>query len=308
MNFVNQVIQGAMLGGFYALTACGLSFLFGVMRIINLAHGSLAILAAFLMVGVLNATNLPNLLGDYGYLAPFIALLVILPAMALIGWALQYLVLDRSLRGGPLIPILSTFGVAVILDNGMFETYGANSQSLGPDIGDLAFNSWNLTDTLTIGQLDALIFATAVIVLGGLQLMLAKTGIGRTIRATAEDPAIVELVGINPRLVFAVAAAIAVGLTGLAGVALAMRTSFDPYAGGPLLIFAFETVVIGGIGSLWGTLIGGIVLGVAQNIGAEISADGFLIAGHLTFLVILIFRTFGIVPKFSALKLRRVAA
>jgi branched-chain amino acid transport system permease protein len=308
MNFVNQIIQGAMLGGFYALTACGLSFLFGVMRIINLAHGSLAILAAFLMVGLLNATNLPNILGDYGYLAPFIALLVILPAMALIGWALQYLVLDRSLRGGPLIPILSTFGVAVILDNGMFETYGANSQSLGPDIGDLAFNSWNLTNTLTIGQLDALIFATAVIVLGGLQLMLAKTSIGRTIRATAEDPAIVELIGINQRLVFAVAAAIAVALTGLAGVALAMRTSFDPYAGGPLLIFAFETVVIGGIGSLWGTLIGGIILGVAQNIGAEISADGFLIAGHLTFLVILILRTFGIVPKFSGLKLRRAAA
>jgi branched-chain amino acid transport system permease protein len=297
-----------MLGGFYALTACGLSFLFGVMRIINLAHGSLAILAAFLMVALLNASNLPNLLGDYGYLAPFIALIVILPIMALLGWALQYLVLDRSLRAGPLIPILSTFGVAVILDNGMFETYGANSQSLGPDIGDLAFNSWNLTSTLTIGQLDALIFLTAVVVLGGLQLMLAKTAIGRTIRATAEDPAIVELVGINQRLVFAVAAAIAVALTGLAGVALAMRTSFDPYAGGPLLIFAFETVVIGGIGSLWGTLIGGIVLGVAQNIGAEISADGFLIAGHLTFLVILIFRTFGIVPKFSMPKLRRAAA
>jgi branched-chain amino acid transport system permease protein len=308
MNFVNQVIQGAMLGGFYALTACGLSFLFGVMRIINLAHGSLAILAAFLMVGFLNATDLTDVMGDYGYLAPFVSLLVILPAMALVGWALQYLVLDRSLRAGPLIPILSTFGVAVILDNGMFEGYGANSQSLGPDIGDLAFNSWNLTNTLTIGQLDALIFATAVVVLGGLQLMLAKTGIGRTIRATAEDPAIVELIGINQRLVFAVAAAIAVALTGLAGVALAMRTSFDPYAGGPLLIFAFETVVIGGIGSLWGTLIGGIVLGVAQNIGAEISADGFLIAGHLTFLVILIFRTFGIVPRLPAFKLRRAAA
>jgi branched-chain amino acid transport system permease protein len=307
MNFINQVLQGAMLGGFYALTACGLSFLFGVMRIINLAHGSLAILAAFFMVGLLNATNLPNIMGDYGYLAPFVSLIVILPVMAAVGWALQFLVLDRSLRAGPLIPILSTFGVAVILDNGMFENYGANSQSLGPFIGDLAFGSWSLTDTLTIGQLDALIFATAVVVLGGLQLMLAKTAVGRTIRATAEDPAIVELIGINPRMVFGVAAAIAVALTGLAGVFLGMRTSFDPYAGGPLLIFAFETVVIGGIGSLWGTLIGGIVLGVAQNIGAEISADGFLIAGHLTFLVILIFRTFGIVPKLPAFR-RRVAA
>jgi branched-chain amino acid transport system permease protein len=308
MNFVNQIIQGVMLGGFYALTACGLSFLFGVMRIINLAHGSLAILAAFLMVGVLNASNLPNVLGDDAALAPFLALIVILPVMAVIGWAFQFLVLDRSLRAGPLIPLLSTFGVAVILDNGMFETYGANSQSLGPDIGDLAFGSWNVTDTITIGQLDALIFATAVVVLGVLQLMLAKTAIGRTIRATAEDPAIVELIGINQRLVFAATTAIAVALTGLAGVFLAMRTSFDPYAGGPLLIFAFETVVIGGIGSLWGTLIGGIVLGVAQNIGAEISADGFLIAGHLTFLVILIFRTFGIVPKMPAFKLRRAAA
>lgn len=308
MNFVNQVIQGAMLGGFYALTACGLSFLFGVMRIINLAHGSLAVLAAFLLLSLLNATNLPNIMGDYGYLAPFLALIVIMPVMALVGWALQYLVLDRSLRSGPLIPILSTFGVAVILDNGMFEGYGADSQSLGPFIGDLSFGSWSLTDTISLGQLDVLIFAVAVIVLGGLQLMLAYTPVGRTIRATADDPAIVELVGINPRLVFAVTAAIAVALTGLAGVFLGMRTSFAPYAGGPLLIFAFETVVIGGIGSLWGTLIGGIVLGVAQNIGAEINPNGFLIGGHLTFLFILIIRTFGIAPKLPKLRLRRAAA
>jgi branched-chain amino acid transport system permease protein len=308
MNFLNQVLQGAMLGGFYALTACGLSFLFGVMRIINLAHGSLAILAAFLLLGLLNATNLPNILGDYGYLAPFIALIVILPVMALVGWAFQFLVLDRSLKSGPLIPILSTFGVAVILDNGMFETYGANSNSLGPFIGDLSFGSWAITDTISIGQLDALIFAVAVIVLGGLQLMLAYTPVGRTIRATADDPSVVGLIGINPRIVFSVAAAIAVALTGLAGVFLGMRTSFDPYAGGPLLIFAFETVVIGGIGSLWGTLVGGIILGVSQNIGAEINPAGFLIAGHLTFLVILIVRTFGIVPTFSLPRLRKAAA
>lgn len=308
MNFLNQVLQGTMLGGFYALTACGLSFLFGVMRIINLAHGSLAILAAFLLLGLLNATNLPNVLGDYGYLAPFISLIIILPVMALVGWAFQFLVLDRSLKAGPLIPILSTFGVAVILDNGMFETYGANSNSLGPFIGDLSFGSWAMTDTISIGQLDALIFAVAVIVLGGLQLMLAYTPVGRTIRATADDPSVVGLIGINPKIVFSVAAAIAVALTGLAGVFLGMRTSFDPYAGGPLLIFAFETVVIGGIGSLWGTLVGGIILGVSQNIGAEINPAGFLIAGHLTFLVILIVRTFGIVPKFSLPRFRKAAA
>lgn len=283
MNFLNQIIQGVLLGGFYALLACGLSFMFGVMRIINLAHGSLAILAAFLLMGFCNYTNL----------SPFIGLALVLPVMALLGWALQFAVLDRSLRAGPLIPVLSTFGVAVILDNSMFEVYGANSQSLGPNIGDLAYNSWNLTNTISIAQLDALVFATAVVVLGGLQFILARTAIGRTIRATASDPSVVDLIGVDSRMVYAVAAAMAMVMIGLAGAFLGMRNSFDPYAGGPQLIFAFETIVIGGLGSLWGTLIGGIVLGVAQNIGATISPHGFLIAGHLTFLMVLVARTFG---------------
>jgi branched-chain amino acid transport system permease protein len=283
MNFLNQIIQGVLLGGFYALLACGLSFMFGVMRIINLAHGSLAILAAFLLLDFCNYTNL----------SPFLGLLLVLPVMALVGGVLQFAVLDRSLRAGPLIPVLSTFGVAVILDNSLFEAYGANSQSLGPNIGDLAFNSWNLTDTISIAQLDALVFATAVVVLGGLQFILARTAIGRTIRATANDPSVVDLIGVDSRAVYAVSAAMAMVMVGLAGAFLGMRDSFDPYAGGPQLLFAFETIVIGGLGSLWGTLIGGIVLGVAQNIGATISPHGFLIAGHLTFLAVLIARTFG---------------
>ena len=198
MNFINQLLQGVLLGGFYALVACGLSFLFGVMRVINLAHGSLAILAAYLLLDFANYTNM----------SPFLGLLLVLPVMALVGWLLQFLVLDRSLRSGPLVPILSTFGVSIILDNAMFEHYGADSQSLGPSIGDLAFNSWNLTDTLTVAQLDCLVFGTAVVVLGGLQLMLAKTSIGRTIRATADDPSVVDLIGVDSRLVYAVTAAI----------------------------------------------------------------------------------------------------
>jgi len=292
MNLLNQILQGILLGGFYALLACGLSFLFGVMRIINLAHGSLAVLAAYLLMSLINATNWP----------PFAGLILVLPVMALIGWALQFAVLNRSLRSGPLIPVLSTFGIAVILDNAMFQQYGANTVSLGPDIGDLAYNSWNLTSTLYIGQLDALIFATAVAALGGLQLCLTYTPIGRTIRATAEDPSVVELVGIDARKVYAMAAVISMIFAGLAGAFLGMRSSFAPYAGGPLLIFAFETVVIGGLGSLWGTLVGGIILGVAQNIGAAINPRGFLIAGHLVFLAILILRTFGGGSIFRALR------
>ena len=282
MIWINQIIQGVLLGGYYALIACGLSFMFSVMGIINIAHGSLAILAAFALF----------VLADQFGMSPFLALVIVLPAMAALGWALQRLVLERSARAGALVPILSTFGLAIVVDNLLFEQFGADTRSLAPYIGSFSYDSWSLTDDIDIGQLSVLIFAAAVILLGGLQLFLSRTPLGRAIRATAEDPDTVGLVGINARRVNATAAAIAMATVGLAGAALAMRATFDPYAGAPQLIFAFEAAVIGGAGSLWGTLIGGIVLGVAQNLGAQINPQGFFIAGHGVFLVILFVRLF----------------
>jgi branched-chain amino acid transport system permease protein len=271
-----------LLGGYYALIACGLSFMFSVMGIINIAHGSLAILAAFGLF----------VLADRFDISPFLGLVVVLPAMAAIGWALQRVVLERSMRAGLLVPILSTFGLSIVIDNLLFEQFGADTRSLAPYIGSFSYDSWPLTDDIDIGQLSALIFATAIVVLGGLQLFLSRTPLGRAIRATAEDPDTVGLVGINARLVNATAAAIAMATVGLAGAALAMRATFDPYAGAPQLIFAFEAAVIGGAGSLWGTLIGGVVLGVAQNIGAQINPQGFFIAGHAVFLIVLFGRLY----------------
>ena len=282
MIWMNQIIQGVLLGGYYALIACGLSFMFSVMGIINIAHGSLAILAAFALF----------VLADQFGMSPFLGLVVVVPAMAALGWALQRLVLERSARAGALVPILSTFGLAIVIDNLLFEQFGADTRSLAPYIGSFSYDSWSLTDDIDIGQLSMLIFAAAVILLGGLQLFLSRTPLGRAIRATAEDPDTVGLVGINARLVNATAAAIAMATVGLAGAALAMRATFDPYAGAPQLIFAFEAAVIGGAGSLWGTLIGGVVLGVAQNLGAQINPQGFFIAGHGVFLVILFARLF----------------
>lgn len=282
MIWVNQIIQGVLLGGYYALIACGLSFMFSVMGIINIAHGSFAVLAAFALF----------VLADQFGVSPFLGLAIVIPAMAAIGWALQRLVLERSARAGILVPILSTFGLSIVIDNLLFEQFGADTRSLAPYIGSFSYDSWSLTDDIDIGQLSALIFATAVVVLGGLQLFLSRTALGRAIRATAEDPDTVGLVGINARFVNAAAAAIAMATVGLAGAALAMRATFDPYAGPPQLIFAFEAAVIGGAGSLWGTLIGGIVLGVAQNIGAQINPQGFFIAGHAIFLIILFARVF----------------
>ncbi len=277
MIWVSQLINGVLLGGYYALLACGLSFMFGVMRIINLAHGDLAILAACVAF----------FMADSAGISPFVAFIGVLPLMAVVGWLLQRGMLERSLRAGILVPLLTTFGLAIVVENGLFEWLGADTRSLAPDIGDFAFDSWAVTGNIYIGWLAALIFAVAVALLGGLKLFLTHTSLGRAIRATAEDPDTAELVGINARSVYATAAAIAVATAGLAGIFLAMRETFTPYSGPTQLIFAFEAVVIGGIGSLSGTLIGGIVLGVAQTFGAQINPQGFLIAGHVVFLAVL---------------------
>ena len=280
MILLNQLLQGVFLGGYYALIACSLSFMFGVMRIVNLAHGSIVVLAAFLLF----------VLADRFEISPWLALVAVVPVMAGLGLLLQRFVLDRSLRGGLLVPLLATFGLAIVLDNALFESFGADTRSLSPYIGDLSYNSWSITEDITVGQLDVLILAVAILLLGGLQVLLSRTRIGRAIRATAEDPGTVGLIGIDARAVYGMATAIAMGMAAIAGAFLAMRATFDPYSGGAQLIFAFEAVVIGGVGSLWGTLAGGIVLGVAQNIGAAIDPSGFFIAGHVTFLTVLVGR------------------
>ena len=282
MNFVNAIIQGILLGGYYAMIACGLSFMMGVMKIINLAHGSLAIVAAFAFF----------LLAEYWEINPFLALLLVLPLMAAVGWFLQRGILEQSARSGALVPILSTFGLAIVIDNTLFEYFGADTRSLAPFIGSLSYDSWSLTNDIYVGKLAVVTFVAAMALLGGLQLLLTHTPIGRAIRATAEDPDTVELVGINSRAVNAISAAIALTTVGIAGMFLAMRATFDPYAGPLQLIFAFEAAVIGGAGSLWGTLAGGVILGLAQTLGAQVHPQGFLITGHAVFLIILFGRRY----------------
>ncbi|MDB5522952.1 MAG: transporter permease [Rhizobium sp.] len=279
---MNQIIQGIMLGGYYALIACGLSFMFSVMRIINLAHGSLAVASAYLIFVLTEKAHLPLWAGFI--LAMFV--------MAVVGWLIQRLILDRSARGGQLLPILSTFGLSMVIDNSLFEQFGADTRSLANAIGDLSWASWELPGGIFLGKLPVLIFATAVVLLAGLQLMLSHTTLGRAIRATAEDPDTAGLMGIDAGKVNAAAAAIAMVTVTIAGMFLAMRATFEPYSGAPQLLFAFEAAVIGGAGSLWGTLIGGIILGVAQTMGASLHPLGFLIAGHAVFLIILLARLF----------------
>ncbi|HEX3453208.1 MAG TPA: branched-chain amino acid ABC transporter permease [Gaiellaceae bacterium] len=283
MIWVNQIVQGVLLGGFYALLASGLSLMFGVMRIINLAHGDLAVLGAFFTYVLVN---------DHSW-SPWLALVIVLPAMGFGGWLLQRTMLERSLRSGVLVPLLTTFGLGIVIQNLLFEQFGANPISLGSSIGTLAYDSWQIGSQIFIPKLSALILGVAVAVLLGLQVLLTRTSIGRALRATAQDADTAQLVGIDARRVYALATAIAVAVAALAGVFLAMRSQVAPYDGPSLLIFAFEAVVIGGLGSLWGTLVGGIVLGVSQNVGQQIgqeyfgTSEWFFISGHIVFLAVL---------------------
>jgi branched-chain amino acid transport system permease protein len=289
MSWVNAVIQGILLGGLYALFACGLSLMFGVMRIINLAHGDLALLGTFMVM----------VISQHLGLSPFAALVIVLPGAAAVGYVLQMGILQRSLRGGELAPLLATFGLSVVIGNLLLETFSADTHSL--NAGALTTASWHISGQLSIPALGVVIFAVAVLVLGGLQLFLSRTRLGRAMRATADDPGTAELVGINSRRVYATASAIAIASAALAGMFFGMRSSFDPTLGPAQLIFAFEAVVIGGLGSLWGTLVGGIILGVAQTVGAQIDPAWSILSGHILFLAVLAFRSGGI---FSAQEVR----
>jgi branched-chain amino acid transport system permease protein len=283
VTWVNAVIQGILLGGLYALFACGLSLMFGVMRIINLAHGDLALLGTFMVLVVTQHVGL----------SPFAALAIVLPGAAIAGYVAQYGMFTPSLRGGELAPLLATFGLSVVIGNLLLEIFSADTHSLSA--GALTTASWKISSQLSISALSSVIFAVAVLVLGGLQLVLSYTQLGRAMRATADDAATAELVGINAKRVYAVAAAIALSTAALAGTFFGMRSSFDPTLGPAQLIFAFEAVVIGGLGSLWGTLVGGIILGVAQTVGAEaFGASWAIVSGHVVFLVVLAFRSQGI--------------
>lgn len=286
MDWINAIVQGILLGGLFALFATGLSLAFGVMRFVNLAHGDFAILGAFLAVST-TATLDVN---------PFLALFVVVPVFALLGYLLQRFVFNRTIGADPLPSILVTFGLGVVIQNALLERYSADSRGL--DAGSIETSSISLSDSINIGWFPLLTLVIAVAVLTSLQLFLSHTRLGRAFRATSDDPVTARLMGIDDRNVYAVAMAIAFATVAVAGVFLGIRQTFGPADGPAQLLFGFEAVVIGGLGSLWGTLAGGVILGVAQALGNEIDVrTGFgsgTLLGHVLFLVVLAVRPNGL--------------
>jgi branched-chain amino acid transport system permease protein len=287
MAWVNAIIQGILTGGLYALFACGLSLLFGVMKVVNLAHGDLAVVGAYVGIGVIAVTHMPFL-----WSIPVVCIL-----MAVLGYVLQRSLIQAALSRGELITLIVTFGLSIVIENGLQEFFTANTRGIGVG-SSIVSASFSIGSQIQIGWLPVIIFALAVIVLLALQYFLSASKYGRLIRAVADDREAALLSGVNARHVFGVAAAVAFATVGLAGVAYGMSGVVAPSTGtDTILLFAFAAVVIGGLGSLWGTLLGGVVLGVAQQVGAQINISYEAIAGYIIFLVVLVFRPQGITAR-----------
>jgi branched-chain amino acid transport system permease protein len=267
--------------------AAGLSLIFGVMRLVNIAHGDLIVLAAYVALMVTTTLGLD----------PLTSLLLVVPIMAIIGYTLQRGLLNRTLGDDLLPPLLVTFGLSIIIQNGLLELFTADSRKL--QAGAIEVMTFQVAQGLWVGALPLIQFVVAVAVIAALQALFYKTALGRAFRATSDDQPVAQLMGLDTRHVFGMAMALSLAVIAIAGVFLAVRANFDPAIGPARLIFGFEAIIIGGLGSMWGTLAGGIILGVSQAIGAQIDPGWQLLAGHIVFLIILAVRPQGLFPKVS---------
>jgi branched-chain amino acid transport system permease protein len=289
MGWVNAIIQGILTGGLYALFACGLSLMFGVMKLVNLAHGDLAVVAAYIGIGVIAVIHIPFL-----WSVP-----IVVAIMAALGYVLQRSLFQAAITRGELTTLIVTFGLSIVIENGLLQFFTANNRGIGTG-SSLISSSFSIGAGLQIAWLDVVIFALAVVVLLSLQYFLSSSKYGRLIRAVADDREAAQLAGADYRHVFGIAAALAFSTVALAGIAYGMTTVVSPTTGtDTILLFAFAAVVIGGLGSLWGTLVGGIVLGVAQQIGAQINISYELLAGYIVFLAVLVIRPQGLTTRRS---------
>jgi len=284
-EWINTLLQGVLLGGLYALFAAGLSLSFGVMRMINIAHGDMIVFAGYAAIFTAEHLGLP----------PALTLLLVAPALAVLGYLAQRLVFNRTLGDDVLRPLLLTFGLSIVIQNALQEMFSADVRGL--DIGPLATANFQLGGDVAIGVLPLLVMATAVATLAALQWLFRQTRAGRAFRATSDDAGTAQLMGVNRQHVYALAMAIASAVVAVAGVFLVMRTTISPSDGPARLLYSFEAVIIGGLGSLWGTLLGGTILGVAQAVGAKLNPGWGVLSGHLAFLLVLMFRPQGLMPK-----------
>jgi branched-chain amino acid transport system permease protein len=284
--WLNQLLQGILLGGLYTLFATGLSLSAGVMRFVNIAHGDFIVLGCFVLLMLTTAAGFN----------PVVATLALLPLAFVVGFALQRFLLQRVVGENVLLVILVTFGLSIIIENGLLQGFGANPEKISG--GWIETATIGLGHDINMGLFQLMTFVTAVALVAVLDLLLYRSGIGAKIRAVADDVAAADLIGLSSARIYAVAMGISFVTIGIAAGFMSIWTDFDPASGPTRLLIAFEVVVLGGLGSMWGSLVGGILLGVAQSVGAQFDIAWQMLAGHIVFLVVLAVRPQGLFPKY----------
>ncbi len=284
MQWLDGIVQGILLGGLYAQYALGMALMFGVMRIVNITHGDLMILLALTGISIASAFSL----------SPWSVLVALVALGAILGLLLQRLILNRVVGADPLPSLIATFGLSVALQNAMLQVWSADTRSL--HAGGLAQASYQF-GTLYVGVLPMIVLVTATALTGGLDATLRYTRFGRALRAASADVEAAALTGVDPKAAYAGATAVAVAILGFAAVFQSMRATVAPADGAFQLIYAFEAVIIGGMGSIWGAFFGAMVLGVSQSIGFRIDPGFGILAGHFVFLLILALRPQGLLGK-----------
>jgi branched-chain amino acid transport system permease protein len=286
VNWIDTIVQGTLLGGLYALFAMGLAIIYGVMRQINIAHGDFIVLGAYVALGITAVTGLH----------PFLVIPLAVVVFGLFGYALQRTVLNRTLGGDILPPLVVTYGLSIVIENVLQQTQSADARSIKLG-GGLDTSSIALPGGLAVGWFPLIVFATAVAVALALEIVFNRTRLGMAFRATSDDRQIASLMGVRDGRLFGYATAISFGVIAVASVFMGIKFTFTPTLGPSFLLYAFEAVVIGGMGSFWGTLAGGVILGIAQAIGFALNPGWGILAGHLIFLVVLLVRPTGLFAR-----------
>lgn len=285
LEWANTIVQGILTGGVYALFAIGLSLAYGVMKLVNIAHGDFIALAAYIALLIMTGTGLN----------PFVILPFVVVIMFGLGYLLQRTTLNRALGHDILPPLLITFGMSIIIQNGLLEIFSADAKVL--PIGDLATASVNVAGGIALGVFPLITFITAIAITAGLSQLFKKTTLGIALRATSDDQETARLMGIKDLHIYGLAMGIAFAVMAVGGIFIGMKNSFTPDVGPQFLIYAFESVVIGGMGSIWGTFAGALLLGVAQGLGYMIGPGWGLLTGHLVFLTVLLLKPNGLFSR-----------
>lgn len=284
-DLIQPVFNGILLGGIYAAVGVGLSMIFGIVRLVNLAHGDLMIMSSYLMLVVSNAVGI----------SPYASLVIAIPLMFLVGYGIQKYILNRVLGQGMEPSLIVAFGLSIIIQNALLLAFSSDAQSLETSFSVMTFD---VTAPLSIPIIYLIGFLFGAVVILILQIFFRNTFMGRAIRAASDDESAAQLMGINTKNIFAIAMGIAMMTAAVAGVLIGTTFTFFPHTGPQYLIIAFGVVIIGGAGSMIGTLVGGFILGLAQLIGAHFFGSGYqLLFGYLILIIVLTFRPQGLFGK-----------